>query len=438
MWRIMLPASLQSMVNMGVGILGTVMVGGLGETAIAAASLGNQFVFFFMICCFGVGGGAMVMTSQYMGKGDIPAVKQVITLAIRIILVFAFLFTLVTFFVPQGIMRIYTPEADVIAVGALYLQIIAFQFIFMGLGTTLAIIGRSFGVVRVPLIASVLSFAAAAFFNWVFIFGNLGAPRMEIAGAALATVIARFIEFAVVAGYLFFAEKRVRYRLKDLLKPCGQLIPEYLRIGSPVIIGDLILAFGTTALAMIWGWLGSAMAAANAIIMVATQLAGVFIMGMSNASSIMVGTAIGENDLQKAEARGFTYLLLSAVLGLISSVAILIFTPILLIFYDIEPETLLILDGLMWAMVAAMPFHVISNVLTKGVLRGGGDTKFLMVADVLFMWVASIPLGYLAGFVLFLSPFWIAVLLRVDLLIKSIWCIIRMWQKKWLHVVKSV
>ena len=438
MLHITLPASMQSVINMSIGIIGTIMLGSLGETAIAASTLGNGYFFLFMIIGFGVAGGATVMTAQFMGKGDISSVKKTTTLAIRIVFILALLFSIITFLLPRQIMGIYTPEYDVIEAGAVYLRIIAFQFIFAGLATTLAIIGRSFGVVRLPLFASIASLIAAAFFNWVFIFGNLDAPRLEIAGAALATVIARVIEFAIMFGYIFFVEKKVRYRLKDLLAPCKDLVPEYIRIGSPVIFTDLLLALGAQAMAIILGWLGQAVVSANAIMMVASQIATIFILGITTASSIMVGVTVGSGDIAKAKLQGYTFLIISVVLGIIASLSMFAIVPPLLNFYNVEPETIAILNGFTWSMVASLPFFSIATVLTKGVLRGSGDTKFLMIADVLFLWIAAIPLGYLAGFVFFLPPFWIGFLLRIEFMFKAIWCIIRMYQDKWVRVVKGV
>ena len=437
MWRIILPVSLQSVVNMGVGLLATVMLGQLGETPIAASSLANQFVFFFMIMCFGVGGGALVMTAQYMGKNDVSSVKKVITLAIRIILVFSLAFSLVTFLFPRQIMSIYTPEADVIEAGAAFLRIIAFSFLFQGLATTLSIIGRSYGVVRIPLLASAVAFGAGAFFNWVFIFGNLGAPRMEIEGAAVATIIARVVECSIIVGYIVFIDKRVGYRIKDLFKPCKVLIPEYLRIGSPVIITDLFLAIGMSGIAIIMGWVGQSMVSANAIVALAMQIATVFLMGISNASSIMIGATVGTGDRAAAQTQGYTFLIISTVMGVISAGLVLAITPVAMNFFYIEPETIDIVYALMFSLAITMPFHCISTVLTKGILRGGGDTKFLMVADVLFLFVASLPLGWLAAFVFDLSPFWISNFLRIDMLIRSVWCIHRLYKGKWIRTVKT-
>jgi len=437
MWRIVLPVSLQSMVNMGVGLLATVMLGGLGEIALAASSLANQYVFFFMIMCFGIGGGALVMTAQYMGKGDISSVKKVITLALRITLVFGVVFSAVTFIFPRQIMSIYTPEPAVIEAGAVFLRIMAFQFILQGLSTTLAIIGRSYGVVRVPLLASALAFGVGAFFNWVFIFGNLGASPMGISGAALATVIARVVEFSIVGGYILFLDKRVGYRIKDLFKPCWVMVPEYIRIGSPVIFVDLFIALGITGMAMVLGWLGQGMVSANAIVAVSMQLSTMFLMGVSNASSILIGATVGRGDLARAQAQGQTFLFISVIMGVVAGALVVLLTPASLRFFDVEPETITIVYGMMWSIAVTMPFNCVSNVLTKGILRGGGDTKFLMIADVIFLWVASLPLGILAGFVFGLSPFWIANFLRIDMVIRSVWCIHRMYSGKWIRAVRG-
>jgi len=422
---------------MGVGLLSTVMLGQLGETHIAASSLANQFAFFFMIMCFGVGGGALVMTAQYMGKNDISSVKKVITLAMRIVFIFSLVFSIFAFIFAQQIMSIYTPEPAVIMAGASFLRIIAFSFVFQGIGLTLSIIGRSYGVVRIPLLASAVGFAVGAFFSWVLIFGNLGAPTMGIEGAAIAIIIARVVECAIIAVYIAFIEKSVGYRINDLLQPVKVLIPEYIRIGSPVIITDLFLAIGMSGIAIIMGWVGQSMVSANAIVALAMQLATVFLMGISNASAIMIGATVGTGDRALAQIQGYTFLIISIVMGVIAGGLVLAITPATMGFFNIEPETVTIVYALMYSLALTMPFHCISTVLTKGILRGGGDTKFLMLADVLFLFVASLPLGALAAFVLDMSPFWISNFLRIDMLIRSVWCIHRLWKGKWIRIVKT-
>ena len=132
-----------------------------------------------------------------------------------------------------------------------------------------------------------------------------------------------------------------------------------------------------------------------------------------------------------------TFLCLSILIGLAAAVVILLISPLLVESFNITQETKDIAYQLMASVSVMMVFQTVQSVLTKGVLRGGGDTRFLMLADILFLWLASIPLGYLCGLVWHLSPFWIYAALKIDWVIKSVWCIFRLRSKKWIRVVQA-
>ena len=432
---IAIPVTLQSLVTIGINMADTIMLGSFGESQLSASALANQFLSLFHILCMGIGGGAAVMTAQYWGKGDIPSLKRVITLMHRIIFTVAIVFMIVTLLFPGQIMRIYTPDSELIENGKQYFSYMAFTYLFLGLSLTSTIALRSFGVVNIPLFSSILSLLINVFCNWVFIFGNLGAPPMEIAGAALATLIARIFEFVFICGYLFFYDERVQYRIKDIKMQCKSIINEYITYSVPVIISDMLLALGNNAVAIIMGRIGPNFVSANAIASVTVQFTTVANHGLANASGIITGNTLGKKETDKAYRQGVTFFALSAIIGCIASVIIMIINPYVIGFYNITSETIEIAKGLMMAVAVNVIFSSIASVMTKGVLRGGGDTRFLMVADILFLWIASVPLGILTGLVLRLPPFFIYSALRIDTVIKSLWCIKRLVSKKWIRTI---
>ena len=127
--------------------------------------------------------------------------------------------------------------------------------------------------------------------------------------------------------------------------------------------------------------------------------------------------------------------MLSIIVGVLAAVIILSISPVIVSNFNVEQETKDIAYQLMYSVAIMVIFQATQSMLTKGILRNGGDTRFLMVADIAFMWLASVPLGALAAYVWGLSPFWITVLLKIDYIIKTVWCTIRMVQKKWMHNV---
>ena len=437
MAKIAIPISLQSLITVGVNLMDTIMLSSMGDAQLSASSLAGQFINLFMICCMGIGMGASVLTSRFWGMKDIPSLKQTITIMLRFGLVFGSVFTLITLFFPEWIMRLYTSDREIIEYGMIYLKWLLPTYFCMVFAQTCTIVLRTVGQVKIPLYCSISAFFVNVFFNWVFIFGKLGAPRMEIGGAALGTLIARLFELSFICGYFFLFDKRIRYRFRDLTMKCKGLIKEYIRISIPVLISDALLALGNNAVAMVMGRIGTAFVAANSVTMVVQQLSSVLTQGISNASGIITGHTMGRGDYKKAQEQGYSFFLIGLIIGLFAAVVIFVLRGPIINYYQVSEEAKAIAWQLMDSILIIVVFQAMNSILTKCVLRAGGDTKFLMAGDILFLWVASIPLGALAGLVLDLPAFWVYMFLKIDQIIKCIWCFFRLKSGKWLKNIKG-
>lgn len=438
MARIAIPVSLQSLITVGINLMDTIMLSGMGDAQLSASSLAGQFINLFIICCMGIGMGASVLTSRYWGMKDLNSLKKSVTIMLRLVAVFAGIFTLATILVPGSIMRLYTEERELIDYGVIYLRWLIPTYICTGLCLTCTIVLRSVGQVRVPMVTSIVAFFVNVFFNWVFIFGKLGAPRMEIAGAALGTLIARVVELVCICGWFFFVDKRIGYRLGNVFMKCSDMLREYIRISIPVLVSDSLLALGNNAVAMVMGHIGKAFVAANSVTMVVQQLSSVLTQGISNASGIITGHTMGRGELEKAQKQGYAFLFMSFVIGCVAALVILMLRGPIIDYYKVSAQAKLIAWELMDAILIIVIFQSMSSILTKGVLRAGGDTKFLMMGDILFLWVASIPLGYLSGLVLGWPAFWTYTFLKIDQVIKCVWCFFRLRSGKWMKKIYSV
>ena len=430
-----LPIVLQNMITIGVNIMDTVMLGSYGEIQLSGSSLANEFINIFHILCMGMGCGAAVLTAQFWGKKDLKALKSSVTIMMRICLTLAVLFTVVTVLAPSFIMSIFTDDPAVIEKGRIYFLWSAPTYLLMGISLTLTLILRSVRKVMVPLWTSIICFFVNIFFNWVFIFGHLGAPEMQIAGAALGTLIARVVETGIIGIYVFKVDKSIGFRVRDLFGSCGGLLKTYLKYSIPVLISDGMLALGNTMVSIIIGHISTEYVAANAIIATIVRLSTVFTQGLGQASSVMTGNALGQGERDRAYRQGVTFVTLSFLIGIFASGVILALSPFIIGLYNIEETTREIATQLMYAVAIMIVFQSSQSMLTKGVLRGGGDTKFLMIADVAFLWIASVPLGALCGLVWHLSPFIIYIALKIDWAIKSFICLFRLKSKKWIRVV---
>ncbi len=436
--KIAIPVSAQQLITVGINLMDTIMLSSMGDAQLSASSQASQFINLFQIFCMGIGMGASVLTARFWGMQDKNSLRKAVTIMMRIVLAFASVFFIATLLFPEMIMRIYTTNSETAAYGVSYLQWILPTYYCMGLSLTCTIILRSVGQVKIPLISSIIAFFINVFFNWVFIFGNLGAPRMEIAGAALGTLIARVFELLFICGFFFWKDARIAYRIRHLLLPCRDLASEYLRISIPVLISDGLLAFGNNSVAMIMGRIGDTFVAANSVTMVVQQLSSVLTQGISNASGIITGHTMGRGEYDKAQKQGYSFLFLGGLVGCFAAIVILLIRAPIIDYYQVSQQAKEISWSLMDSISFIVIFQAMNSILTKGVLRAGGDTKFLMAGDILFLWVASIPLGALAGLVWHWSPFWIYCMLKIDQILKCIWCFFRLKSKKWMKKISPV
>ncbi len=428
---------MQGLITTGVNAMDSIMVGTLGETQLSAVNLANQFINIFHIFCMGIGMGASVLVARYYGAKDGSALKKTVSIMLRLCLAMSTLFCVVTALFPGGIMRIYTDEVPIINYGIEYLRWSVVTYYFLGLSVTCTIVLRNVRQIHIPLITSIAAFFVNIGANYVFIFGKFGAPRMEGSGAALGTLIARVFEFLVICGFLFFKDKEIAFRIKDIFRPVGVLWKEYIRISIPVFISDGILAFGNSSVAMVIGRLGESFIAANAVTTVTQQLSSVFTQGFSQAGAIVTGYTLGEGDRKKAHEQGYAFLGLGIIFGLVAAGIILLISEPMIHAYNLDETTKDITRQLMLSIAVIIVFQAANSIMTKGVLRGGGDTKMLMLTDNVFLWLASLPLGILASFVFRLPAFWIYFALKIDQVLKAIWCVVRLQSGKWIKKIRS-
>ena len=352
----------------------------------------NQFYNIFVFLCMGISAAGLVLSSQYFGAKDLKTVRRVFDLVLQIVIIGGAAFAVVTFLLPTQIMGIFTTEEDVIELGAQYLRVTALIYLPHGISLVLSNVMRSIGNAKLGLYVSIASFVVNIGANYVFIFGKLGAPALGVMGAAVGTLIARTVEFLFCAVYLLKFEKVLQYHVKGLLHLPGKaLFGEFRRLGMPAIISDSLLALAASIISIILGHMGKEIVSAYAIVTVMDRMATVAIQGATSAAGVVIGQTVGEGEFQRAQEEGWTFLILSVIIGIFGGVLVLILGEWSIGLYEIAPSTIEITVHMMEASAIIVFFQAVQSALSKGILRGGGDTKFLMIADIIFQWVASIP-----------------------------------------------
>ncbi len=433
---IALPVAFQNIISLGVNLMDTVMIGRLGDIPLAATSISNQLFFILQVLIFGVASGSSVLTSQYWGKGDKAMVRHVFSMGHKLAFLLGLIFTLASLFFPSQLLSIFSNDQAVISMGVDYLVIVCLSYLFSALSTCTVMMFRSTGNVNMSVVVSFISLITNVFWNWVLIFGNLGAPELGIVGAAIATLIARVQEFVIVAIYTFVIDKNLSYKLRDLFSKKVTLFRDFVVNVSPIMLNELLWSTGTSMLTVIIGRMSTDFLAANSIVSVVTQIVNVGMIGMSNATAVVVGNEIGAGGRSKVQVMARTVMLLSAGMGLISCGVMHIARPIVLSFYDnLSPQTLEYISILMFLLSFTVVFQTVTITNMMGVLRGGGDSRFVLICDLIFMWLICIPIGFLGAFHLGWSVPLVYMAIKSDEVLKTLICTHRVLGGKWLKDV---
>ena len=334
-------------------------------------------------------------------------------------------------------MKLLTTDPIIVEAGTRYLNWTVPCYLFQGLQIVSTSVLRNVGKLNYPLYNSIVAFFINIFFNWVFIFGKLGAPEMGIAGAALGTTIARVVEAGSILVYMFGIEKGLGYRLKDLFLPCRKLVREFFKITGPTIVSDVLLGLGQSLTTAVAGRISQAFMAGNSITAVVQSMAVIFSSALGQSSQIVIGNTLGEGKPKRAKLESNTFMLLSILIGIVIGALIVLTAHPIADGYRLSKETNTVAVQLLQAQGISVVFMIPAGVITKGVLRAGGDTAFLMVADVIFLWMISVPFGYLFGVVWHLSPFLVFLMLKSEHFLKLILCMIRYATGKWIKNIKG-
>ena len=413
--KLAFPIMIQNLISTLVNSADTIMLGYVSQTAMAASSLANQYTFVLFCFYYGLGIGTSVLCAQYFGKGDKQTVERIIGLAARVAILISLLFFVFSFFAPEAIMKIFTDSPQTIKEGAAYLKVLSFSFVFMGFSQVFVSALRSVGKIVFPSALYVVSLLVNVLMNAAFIFGLFGLPRLGVVGVALGTVSARAVE--VILCFVYSAAgKDIKFRLKNLFRRSGVLFKDFLKISAPSVVNDLMWGMAATTCTAILGHIGDDMVAANAVAVMVVNMGAIVCRGFSNATTIIVSHTLGENRMEDTKEYAKRMLWLTVIVSLLGCCVILAIRPFMVQFYrDKLTETAIYYLGIIMIMTTwRLVGEGINTCLICGCFRGGGDAKFGMVVDTVFMWGVSVPLMAIAAYVLKLPPIWVYFVMTLD------------------------
>ena len=423
----------QNLIVFSVNLADNVMIGNFSENALSGVALANQVQFLLQMIVNGVGEGVVVIASQYWGKREAGPIRHVNGIGMRVALVTGLIFLMIGLFLPEFVLGLLSTDQAVVTEGVKYMRVISFSYVAFCLSSVLLATMRSVENVRIGVIVSSSALVVNVFLNYCLIFGRFGMPRLGVEGAALATLIARLMELAVVAVYAVKKDRKLGLRLRHLLESSAPLIKDYRKHATPVILSGFSWGVAMFMQTAVLGRMGSDSVAANSIATSLFSVVSVVCYGSGNAASVYTGKLVGAGNLDKLRESTRTMQGIFLTIGLLSGAAIWLCRDLIISLYSVQPATQELARQFISVLAVTIVGTSYQVACLTGIVRGGGHTKFVFYNDLIFMWGLVLPLSFCGAFVWKLSPVIVFCFLKCDQILKCIVAVFEVNSYRWVR-----
>jgi putative MATE family efflux protein len=427
-----LPMALQNIITYSVGLADNLMVGSLGEFALSGVYVANQLQSILQMLVIGMGAALTILAAQYWGKRDTDSIKSIIGIALKFCIAAGALFLLATLLFPEQILRMFTGDQEVVESGLEYMTVIRFSYVFFCITQILIASMRSVQRVKIGMNVSIVTFIVNVSLNWILIFGNLGAPALGVKGAAIATLVARIIETLIMIFYVRIIDDRLHLRLKDLLKTNMTLLKDFFKYGFPVILGDVFWGINIAVQGAIIGRLGAVALASVSISNIVFSIMGVAVYGTAGASAVIIGQTVGSGEYDKVKYYAKKLQILFLIIGVLSGIALFVVKDYVLLLYNLSEETMATAAQFLTVLSITMVGTSYQMSSLTGIVRPGGAIHFVLINDLIFVWLVVIPSAVIAAFVFHAPPVVVFACLKCDQILKCGVAVVKVNRFKWI------
>jgi putative MATE family efflux protein len=433
LFTIAVPIIIQNFIMSSLNLVNVMMIGQVGDVAVASVGLANQIYFLLRLLLFGICSGSAVFAAQFWGKREILKIKKVLGLSLILSITSGILFSILAIGFPEWVLGLYSQDQAVIQAGAVYLRIVGVSYIVTAISFAYSSVLCSVEEVRLPMLVSGLALLLNIILNYGLILGKLGMPQMGIHGAAIGTIVSRFVEFGLLLFLTYRRRTPAAAKLHELFGYSREFLQSFFKTTAPVIFNELLWSIGCTMYYVIYAHMNtSALAAAN-ISSTVQSMGFVFLMGISSGCAIMVGNQIGASFEDSAYVYAKKSMQVNLALGVLLGVVLHFLAPSILQLYRVSEETAFLATRMIQMQGYCFWMKSLGMILIVGIFRSGGDTQYSMLLDVGCIWLVGLPLGALAAFVFHLPAYWVTIIFASEDLVKSILGIQHFISKKWIN-----
>ena len=429
---LVIPIVIQNLITSAVSMADVIMLGRVDQTSLSASSLAAQVQFLLNIVYFGLDSALTILASQYWGKKDAKVISKILGIGLIICMSLSTLATVLALFVPEGVIAIWTDDAELRKAGAEYLRYVAASYFFAGISRPYLSIMKSCERVKLSMAVSMVTMGLNVLLNAILIFGLFGMPAMGIIGAALATSISRGIEL-VICLVDFFKQKIIPKALGNMFNIPRVLLSDFVRYSLPALMNDALWGLAFNMNSIIMGHLGSDIVAANSVVTVARDLVTTVGFGISAAAAILLGKEIGSGDLKLARSDASSILKVSFIASILQGIVLFIAMPYIPNLVKISDTAKNYLTIMLLISTVYQVGQIINTVLIASLFRCGGNSKYGLKLDIISMWGVAVPLGLISAFVLKLPPIIVYAITCTDEFIKMPFAIHHYKKGNWIN-----
>ena len=416
---IAVPVTLQNLLASSFTLIDTMMIGRLGDTPLAAVGMAGKWTWFLTIVFFGFSSGASVFISQFYGAGDDAGMRRTYGLMTVGTQAASLLFMLAALLFPEGIVRLFSPDEQVVALGSSYLRIIAVSYPFLALTRGGGTLLQSTGRVMIPFVGSLISVAVNIVLNALLIFGLCGFPALGVQGVAIASLTSSIVGALVIYGGI-----------------TGGFIRDFARVSMPAMLNESAWALGNLLYSSVYGHMGTGAYASITVVKSIEDLTSVAVMGLCSSSAVMIGSAIGRGDVPLSKLCAKRHVQLTIGLSVLIGAGMLALRQPLLSLFGVSQAVRDDALAVLAICALEMVLHNIPSILVMGVFRAGGDTRFGLIVDCITLYLIGLPLTMLAGLYLHWSvPMTYLVMYLSEDIIKCSAYLLHFRSYKWIRPV---
>lgn len=431
--EIALPVTIQSLMQSSLSLIDQIMIGSLGSQSIAGVGLAGKFISLFSVTLAAIVTVAGILIAQYRGAKDEKGTSDSFFFLIYCSMILSAFFTVLSLSIPEKIMSLYADDLGTIKDATVYLKWRTLEYFPTVITLFASTMLRNMGKAKLPAIAGVASIVSNTVLNWLFIFGPGIFPRMEAAGAALATSLSKIIEMIIVLAFFIREKNRQNLYLKPSIHFSKTFIKNAVKILVPILFGEFMWSLGENMYAVIYGHIGTEPCAAMTLMYPIQGIAIGTLCGISSASGIITGNSLGAGKLDKAWNDAVNFVKLTVFAGILIGIIVCALSPFYVKLFNVADKTRLITVKILVAFALVFTAKVFNMVVGGGVLQSGGQTKFMTAVNIIGTWGFGVPLGFLSAYLFKLPIWWVYFILSLEEYVRmaiSIWLLrSRKWMK---------